>query len=335
VTTFGEIMLRLSPPRYQRFVQSAEFEVVYGGAEANVAISLAWLGIGSEFVTRLPDNEMGRVCVQSLRQHAVGTQHTAWGGSRLGIYFLETGAAQRNTNVIYDRANSSFADSPIDTYDWPKILSQSDWFHWSGITPAVSENTSLIMQKASTAAGHKGIIVSCDLNYRSKLWKWGKAPNDVMPGLVEHCHLLVAGMHDAAAMLGINIPEAGDMFEKQASVFRQISKRFPGLNTIATTLRTDTTSSKTTIQGLMWHNGSTYTSKSYSISQIVDRVGSGDAFSAGLIHGFLKNKDPEAIIEFATAAACLKHSIAGDANLVTEDEILALVNSGSVGRVSR
>jgi len=341
VVTFGEIMLRLSPPGRQRFGQARSFEALYGGGESNVAVSLANFGVPAEFVTRLPSNDLGEACLQYLRQYGVETGHTLRGGERLGIYFMENGAAQRGSKVIYDRACSSFATLQPGMFDWPQILKGASWFHWTGITPAVSEGAAAACLEAVKAATDLGLLVSCDLNYRAKLWKWGKSAGEIMTRLVQFCDLVVANEEDAEKVFGISAPDtdvsAGKVEAgKYAPVCEQLAGRFPRLATIAITLRSSLSASHNTWSALLWYKGSYFNAPTYDIQDIVDRVGAGDSFSAGLIHALNQpNPDPQHALEFAVAASALKHSIPGDFNLVSVAEVEALAAGNASGRVSR
>jgi 2-dehydro-3-deoxygluconokinase len=341
IVTFGEIMLRLSPPLQQRFSQARTFDIHYGGGEANVAVSLATFGLAADFVTRLPANDLGEACLQSLRQHGVGIDHILRGGERLGIYFLENGAAQRSSKVIYDRASSAFASLQPGMFDWNAILKDAGWFHFTGISPAVSEGAAATCLEAAQAAHALGLTVSCDLNYRAKLWKWGKPAGEVMQGLVRLCDLLVANEEDAEKVFGIRAPETdintGKVrAEKYASVCSELSRRFPNLRQVAVTLRGSISASHNSWSGALWQGGCYYTAPTYDIADIVDRVGAGDSFCAGLIHGLNRpSPDPRQALEFAVAASALKHSISGDFNLATLAEVEALAAGNASGRVYR
>src|SRR5512134_973803 len=323
VVTFGEIMLRLAPPGFQRFTQARTFEVLYGGGEANVAASLANYGEAAEFVTRLPKNDLGDACLGFLRANGLRTDHVVRGGDRLGIYFLETGAAQRGSKVIYDRAGSSFATIQPGMVDWPAAFEGADWFHWTGITPAVSQGAAEACREAIQAARQKGLTVSCDMNYRAKLWKWGKPAGEVMADLVAGCDVAIGNEEDADKVFGIKAPEADVIAGKvEAGQYRfvceALAKRFPDLKTIAITLRGSLSASHNTWSGVLWDRGQFCTAPTYDITPIVDRVGGGDAFMGGLIYGLRKyTGDPGKALRFAVAASCLKHSILGDFNAVS------------------
>lgn len=341
VVTFGEIMLRLSPPSYLRFIQARTFEVIYGGGEANVAVSLANFGIPVYYVTRLPQNEIGDACIQFLRQYGVKTNKIIRGGDRLGIYYLEKGASTRGSKVIYDRANSSISTAKIGMFEWDKIFEEINWFHWTGITPAISQNLADICLEAVKVAKNKGVFISCDLNYRSKLWKYGKKPSDIMSELVNYCDLAIGNEEDADKVFSIKAPEtdisSGKInAQKYKFVGEQLMKKFPNLKNIAITLRGSISASHNTWSGVLFNGDKLYIGPNYDITQIVDRVGGGDSFAAGIIFGFLKyNDDYQKILNFAVSASCLKHTIYGDFNLVSIDEVLKLMGGDTSGRVSR
>lgn len=348
VVTFGEIMLRLSTPGYQRIPQVRSFDAAYAGGEANVAASLASYGVEAEFVTRLPKNDLGDACLAHLHHYRIDTSHVLRGGDRLGIYFLETGASQRGSKVIYDRAGSSFATITTGMVDWDVVLAGAEWLHWTGITPAVSEGAARACREAIEAARRHGLTVSCDLNYRAKLWKWGKAAGEVMPELVGLCDVAVGNEEDAEKVFGIRAPEADVRAGKvEASTYRyvceELARRFPSLNLVAITLRGSFSASHNTWSGVLWErrpeaNGGArfYSAPQYDILPIVDRVGGGDAFVGGLIYGLRKYREgPERALSFAVAASCLKHSIPGDFNLVSADEVEQLMAGDASGRVAR
>jgi 2-dehydro-3-deoxygluconokinase len=341
IVTFGEIMLRLAPPGFQRFTQARSFEAIYGGGEANVAVSLANFGEDVEFVTRLPKHELGDACLMSLRGYGIHTEHIARGGDRIGIYFLETGAAQRASKVIYDRANSSFATIQPGTIDWKKVFEGADWFHWTGITPAVSQGAAEVCREAIQCAREMGVTVSCDLNFRAKLWKWGKPAGEVMTDLVSMCDVALGNEEDAEKVFGIKAPEADITAGKVEAnhylfVCEELAKKFPSLKIISITLRGSLSASHNTWSGVLWKEGAFFSAPTYDILPIVDRVGGGDSFMGGLIYGLRKYKDePQKALNFAAAAACLKHSILGDFNAVSVSEVETLMGGDASGRVSR
>ena len=341
VLTLGEIMLRLSPPNFKRFAQTSSFDAIYGGGEANVAVSLANFGIPIDYVTRLPQNDLGDACIQYLRQFGVNTDKILRGGDRIGIYFLEIGASARSSKVIYDRENSAIATANVNIFDWDDIFKDVQWFHWTGITPAISHNLAEICLNAVKEAKVRGITISCDLNYRSKLWKYGKSPLDIMPELVSYCDIAVGNEEDAAKALNILAPDtnvtSGKLDpEKYRFVVQEMIKKFPNLKNVAITLRGSISASHNTWAGLLYNGKEMFISPHYEITHIVDRVGSGDSFVAGLIYGFLNfEEDYQQILDFAVAASCLKHTIFGDFNLVTVDEVRKIMKGDVSGRVSR
>ncbi len=341
IITFGEIMLRLMPPGFNRITETRLFEALYAGGEANVAASLACYGQQTEFVSRVPANDLGDACIGYLRQHGIGAAHIVRGGDRLGIYFLEAGAAQRASKVVYDRAGSSFATIRPGMVDWKAVFQGADWFHWTGITPAVSEGAALACAEAIAVARQSGLTISCDLNYRGKLWKWGKKAGEVMQGLVAGCDLAVGNEEDAEKVFGIMAPQADVASGKvEAEQYRyvceKLAERFPNLKTVAVTLRGSISASHNTWSGALWRGGEFYTAPVYDIVPIVDRVGAGDSFVGGLIYGLREyGQNTEQALRFAVAASCLKHSIPGDYNAVTVSEVEALMAGDASGRVRR
>ena len=341
VVTFGEIMLRLSPPDHQRFSQARSFDVIYGGGESNVAVSLSHFGIETDYVTRLPDNDLGQACLNYLRQFGVGTGHIVRGGDRQGIYFLEHGAVSRGSKVIYDRAGSALATIEEGMVDWGAAFEGAQWFHWTGITPAISAGAASVCLEAVQAAKIQGLTVSTDLNYRKKLWQWGKSPGEVMEELVSLSDVAIGNEEDAEKVFGIHPPEtdvtAGSLDpEKYRSVCEQLARKFPNLATIAITLRGSISASHNSWSAVLWHAGDLFFGPDYEITHIVDRVGGGDSFMAGLIYGLLTYQDDyQRAIDYAVAASCLKHTIFGDFNLVSAAEVEKLMGGDASGRVSR
>jgi 2-dehydro-3-deoxygluconokinase len=341
VVTLGEIMLRLSPPGQQRFSQARSFDIVYGGGESNVAVSLANFDIPVDFVTRLPKNDIGEACLQFLRQYGVGTKHILRGGERLGIYFLEHGSAQRGSSVIYDRAGSSMATIQPGMLEWDTIFEGADWFHWTGITPAISQGAAEACLEAVRLAKSNGLTVSTDLNYRAKLWKWGRQASEVMGELVSLCDVVIGNEEDAAKVFDIHAPKTDVKSGKvDAEQYRYVCERlaesFPNLKTIAITLRGSLSASHNTWSAVLWHAGKLYFAPTYDITHIVDRVGGGDSFVGGLIYGLLTYAgDLDKTIRFAVAASALKHTIFGDFNLVNVNEVEKLMAGDASGRVSR
>jgi 2-dehydro-3-deoxygluconokinase len=341
IITFGEIMLRLAPPGFQRFKQAHTFEAVYGGGEANVAVSLSNFGESVEFVSRLPKNELGDACLMSLRSYGIYTDHILRGGERIGIYFLESGAAQRASKVIYDRAGSSFATIQPGMIDWKMVFEGASWFHWTGITPAVSQGAAEVCREAIMIARKSGVTISCDLNYRARLWKWGKSAGEVMSELVGMCDVALGNEEDAEKVFNIKAPDSDVAAGKvEADNYRfvceELAKQFSSLKSVAITLRGSLSASHNTWSGVLWNQGNFYTAPTYDIIPIVDRVGGGDAFMGGLIFGLRNYKDdPQRTLNFAAAAACLKHSIVGDLNAVSIGEVETLMAGDASGRVSR
>lgn len=342
IVTFGEIMLRLAPEGFKRFSQASTFEVIYGGGESNVAVSLANYGLPTEFVTRLPDNDIGDCALMEMRKRGVGTQYIVRGGERLGIYFLEMGAVSRGSKVVYDRAHSGMATIQKGMIDWEAVFADAGWFHWTGITPAISQGAADVCLEAIQAANRMGVTVSTDLNYRKNLWQYGKKPSEVMPDLVAGCDVILGNEEDAEKHFDIH-PEGvdvtqGDTIDAQAytSVCQQLMKRFSRAKKVIITLRGSISASHNTWSGVLYDGKQLYEAPTYQITHIVDRVGGGDSFMGGLIYGLLNySGDDQKALDFAVAASCLKHTIYGDANLVTVDEVEKLMKGDASGRVSR
>lgn len=342
VVTFGEIMLRLATPGYLRFVQSDQLTATFGGGEANVAVSLANYGIPVEYVTRLPQNEIADWCISELRKYNVGTQQIIRGGDRVGIYFLETGAVARPSKVVYDRAGSAIAEIKPGMVNWREVLKDAQWFHWTGITPALSQGAADACLEAIRAANELGVTVSCDLNYRKNLWKYGKTAAEVMPELVSGCDIILGNEEDAEKVFGIK-PEGfqaehtgGEVDAAEfESVCRQLMRRFPRAKKVIITLRGSINANHNTWGGCLYSD-KLYHSRRYDITHIVDRVGGGDSFMGGLIYGLLTYKDDDQqALDFAVAASCLKHTVYGDFNLVTAPEVETLMKGDGSGRVVR
>ena len=343
IVTFGEIMLRLATPGYLRFSQANELSATFGGGEANVAVSLANYGMEASFVTRLPENDIAVACVKDLRKNGVLTDHIIYGGERLGIYFLETGAVARASKVIYDRAYSSISEIQPGMIDWDRVFEGADWFHWTGITPAISQGAADVCLEAIRAANCLGVTVSCDLNYRKNLWKYGKRADEVMPALVEGCDIILGNEEDAEKVFGIK-PEGFDATAtagrvdaaKFESVCRQLMARFPRARKVIITLRGSINANHNTWGGVLFDGQRLYESARYDITHIVDRVGGGDSFMGGLIYGLLTYEgDDQRALDFAAAASCLKHTIYGDYNQVTVKEVENLMRGDGSGRVAR
>ena len=342
VVTFGEIMLRLATPEHLRFRQARSFNATFGGGEANVAVSLANYGIDVDYVTRLPQNDLGAACAAELRSFGVGTSNIVYGGERLGIYYLETGAVARPSKVVYDRAHSSAATVERGMIDWEQVLAGADWFHWTGITPAISASAAEVCLDACRAANSLGVKVSCDLNYRKNLWKYGKTAAEVMPALVECCDMILGNEEDAEKVFGIK-PEGFDAASTQgevdAAAFRsvcsQLMARFPRAKKVVITLRGSINADHNTWGGVLFDGETLYRSPRYDITDIVDRVGGGDSFMGGLIYGLLTYDDDQRALNFAAAASALKHTIYGDFNMVSVAEVENLMKGDGSGRVAR
>ena len=343
VVTFGEIMLRLATPDNLRFSQSKELIATFGGGEANVAVSLANYGMETDYVTRLPKNDIAESCLMTLRSHGVGVNHVLRGGDRIGLYFLETGAVARASKVLYDRANSSIATIEKGMIDWREVFKEAQWFHWTGITPAISQGAADVCMEAIAVANDMGITVSCDLNYRKNLWKYGKTASDVMPLLVAGCDVILGNEEDCEKVFGIK-PEGFDVTatggEVDAATFEsvclQMINLFPRCKKMIVTLRGAINANHNTWSGVLYSDGALKTSQQYDITHIVDRVGGGDSFMGGLIYGLITYPgDDQKALDFAVAASCLKHTIYGDFNLVTVAEVENLMKGDGSGRVSR
>jgi 2-dehydro-3-deoxygluconokinase len=336
-------MLRLSPPGYLRFSQTNSFDIVYGGGESNVAVSLANYGIPVEFVTRIPKSEIGECALMELRKRGVGTSHIVLGGERLGIYFMETGAVNRSSNVVYDRTNSAMAELKSGMINWDKVFDGVSWFHWTGITPAISKNAADVCLEAVKIASDKGLTISTDLNYRSKLWKHEGNRNEIMTELTSYSDIILGNeedteMHFGIKPEGLDITTQGNEMNSEAflSVCNQMMKKFPKAKKIIITLRGSISASHNSWAGILYDGKKMYESIQYQITDIVDRIGGGDSFMGGLIYGFLNypNEDQKAL-DFAVAASSLKHTIKGDVNLVKVEEVEKLMNGNSSGRVNR
>ena len=337
VVTFGELMLRLAPENYLRFVQSDKYEATFGGAEANVAVSLANFGVDCAFVSKLPAHEIGQAAVNSLRKFGVDTSEIVRGGDRVSIYYCEKGASQRPSKVIYDRAGSAIATAKKQDFDWNNIFDKVNWFHFTGITPALSDDTAEIVLQAVKIAKEKGIIISCDLNFRKKLWSKEKA-GEIMGKICKYVDVCIANEEDAKDVFGIeaeNTDVNSGKLDREGyiSVAKQLTEKFK-FKAVAITLRESLSANDNNWSGMLFAGGNAYFSKKYAM-HIVDRVGGGDSFGAGLIYSLLSNYDKQKAIEFAVAASCLKHSIEGDYNMVSVSEVQTLANGDASGRVQR
>lgn len=342
VVTFGEIMVRLGAPDYLKLIQSNSLDVSYAGAEANVAVSLAHYGISTDYITCLPDNPIAERCVMELRGHRVGVDHIQRSGKRMGILYLETGSNMRPSEVFYDREYSSIAMIEPGSINWYDILKDATWFHWTGITPALSQNAADECLKAIQVANELGVTVSCDINYRGNLWNYGKDASEVMPALVEGCDLIMGNEEDCEKVFGIK-PKNFDAANTNGninqstfeSVCQQMMTRFSRCKKMAVTLRGAINANHNTWCGILYDGKQLYQSAKYDITDIVDRVGGGDSFMGGLIYGLLHYGDNQKALDFATAASAYKHTLKGDFNWATVDDVEALMNGNVSGRVKR
>jgi 2-dehydro-3-deoxygluconokinase len=336
VVTLGEIMLRLKAPGHERLLQTPSLEATFGGSEANVAVSLAHFGVAPSFVTALPQNAIGDAALAELRRFGLDVSNVVRSGNRVGLYFLETGADQRRTRLVYDRSGSAIAESAPEDFDWAVIFEGADWFHLSAITPGLSEQAAALSLEACRQARERGIRISCDFNYRQMLWRYGKSAPEVMAPIVELVDVGIANASNCRESLGIESEsdrDAGDSVH--ASLAERVASRFPRLETLAFTIRDTQSSDRTRWSACLWSDGELITADHYGIEDIVDRVGGGDGFAAGLIYGLLRLQGKTEALAFATAAGCLKHTIAGDFNRVTTDEVLELVAGHATGIVQR
>lgn len=330
VVTLGEILLRLSPDNNERFTQCHSFEAVYGGGEANTAVSLACFGVDTSFVTKLPAHAIGQSAVNSLRQYGVDTSKIVRGGEQIGIYFLEKKTSQRPTNVIYNRKGSAIAMAEVGDFDWDDIFQDAGWFHFSGITPALSDNMAEVTLEACKKAKELGLTISCDLNYRGKLWSSEKA-EEVMSKICPYVDICIANEDDAIGIFGLNADHATE--EKNAYIARILTERFH-FKMVASVWRTETSITTFKLQSMIYTEGKAYYSKEYFM-HILDYIGAGDAYCGGLIYSILHDFDPQKMVEFANAASCLKHTVSGDYNLVTVEEVMKLAFGASGKEIQR
>ena len=339
VVTLGEVMLRLKSPGFERLFQSPVLEATFGGAEANVAVSLANFGIPTTFASAIPKNNIGDAAIAELRRHGVDTSAIRRQGDRLGVYFLESGANQRPSKVTYDRSGSSIANAKPSDFDWSAVFDGADWFHISGVTPAISADAAELSLHAVKTAREKGITVSCDYNYRKNLWKYGKTAPQVMRELVAHVQVGIANEEDCQKALGIDIDVNVHVGALEEEKYRALSERvldaFPNLEKQVITLRESRSADQNGWSAVLHNRKQFHHSKHYEITDIVDRVGAGDSFAGGLIYGLLTYRDDAKALEFATAASCLKHSVPGDFNRVSATEVEALMQGEASGRVQR
>jgi len=337
--SFGEIMLRLKSPAHERFFQSPQLEATFGGGEANVAVSLANYGLNAGFVSALPDNDIGEAALRELRSFSVDTTHVIRSGSRIGIYFLETGSNQRPSKVVYDRAESAICEAAPGDFDWPSIFKGAKWFHITGITPALSQSAADLSLEACKAAKEHGLTVSCDFNFRGKLWKYGKSAPEVMRELVKYVDVGIANEEDCQKCLDIHADvdvESGELDTKKYELLTtKVLEAFPDMSVIAVTLRESRSADRNGWSACLRDANGFYLSKQYEITDIVDRVGGGDSFASGLIGGLNLYDDRQQSLEFAVAASCLKHSFQGDFNRVSPAEVRHLMGGDASGRVQR
>ena len=337
--TFGEIMLRLKSPGHERFFQSPMLEATFGGGEANVSVGLARLGLNAAFVSAIPENPIGNACVAELCKHGVDTSLIVRQGNRLGVYFLEAGANQRPSVVVYDRSLSAISEAMVGDIDWNTVFDGATWFHITGITPAISLSASELALEAVKTAREKGVTISCDLNFRKKLWKYGKLAPEVMGELVKYVDIAVGNEEDCQKSLGIEVDVDVDSGKLQAEIYQELTNKvlaaYPNLKKIAITMRESHSADYNGWSATLNNREEFLVSQKYEIHDIVDRVGGGDSFAAGLIYGLNTLKADQEALEFAVAASCLKHSIPGDLPLITVKEVQSLLTSGGSGRVQR
>lgn len=339
IITFGEVMLRLKAPGSERLLQSPSLEATFGGGEANVAVGLARFGLDTAFVSLIPPNRIGDACVAELRKQRVDTSHIIRKGKRLGIYFLEAGSNQRPSVVIYDRAHSAISEAIRGEIPWDGVFAGAGWFHITGITPAISESAALVSLEAVLNAKEKGLTVSCDLNYRKNLWQYGRTAQEVMTEIVKHADVVMANEEDCQMALGVSADADVESGKVEADHYRRLTDRvleqFPDLGKIAVTLRESHSADHNGWSAVLNNRGEFLASRKYELRNIVDRVGSGDSFAAGLIYGLHALKSDREALEFAVAASCLKHSIPGDLPLLSVEEVQGLVKGAGSGRVQR
>jgi len=339
IVTFGEIMLRLKSPGNERLLQNSMLEATFGGGEANVAVGLARYGLDASFVSVIPKNQIGNACIEELRKHGVETTKIVRNGTRLGIYFLEAGANQRPSRVIYDRDHSSISESKPGDLNWNEIFQSASWFHITGITPAISASAAELSLESVKKAKEMGLTVSCDLNYRNKLWKYGKDAPEVMSNLVKYVDIVIANEEDCQKSLGIGLDvdvAGGDLdSDKYKNLTNKVMEKYPNIKKIAITMRESHSANNNGWSAVLNTGKDFFVSKKYEIKNIIDRVGGGDSFASGLIYGLNSYSDNAEALNFAVAASCLKHSIMGDFPLLTVDEVLSLSGGDASGRVQR
>lgn len=327
VVTLGEVLMRLTTASHERFEQSNSYNIHFGGTEANVAASLARWDVSTYHTTGFPDNAIGKAACAYLKKSGIHTDHIKFTEGRMGLYFLEHGVMQRSSKIIYDRFHSSFSQLDPSLFNWNEILKDADWFHWTGITPAISASAAQICLDAITTAQELGITISSDINYRRNLWQYGKSPLDIMPDLISKSNVIVGGLTDFKNCLNI----IADDFEDAS---KKIQKQYPNIHTISNTCREIISATHNKLSAVLWNNNTLHTSQTYDMQSIVDRIGGGDAFMAGLIYGLIHKENTEAL-EFALASSVLKHGITGDANLVSVEEVEQIINGNNIGRLLR
>ncbi|OBQ55907.1 sugar kinase [Tamlana sp. s12] len=330
LVTFGEVMMRLSPPGYLKFSQANSFELVYGGGEANVAISCAYLGMKAAHMTRFPDNALGRAATQFLRKNWLSSDQIIYGDDKLGMYFLEKGAVHRPSVVVYEREGSAFSKIQPSMVDWEDVLKDADWFHWTGITPAISEGAAQCCLEAIKTANKMGIMVSGDINSRKNMWKYGKTMQEVMPELVQHCDIVITSPRGINEMFGLG--EVGGKLKNSA---QELMDAFPRIKKVVGKKRKSISASEQEIQGRIWTGTEYIKTETLNISHVIDRVGTGDAFAAGLIYGLLHYDTDLEALDFATAACALKHTVIGDVNMVSLENIKSLMGGDTSGALKR
>ena len=330
VVTFGEVMMRFSPPGFAKFSQATTVELAYGGGEANVAVSLAYFGMDAFHVTSFPDNLVGRSATQYLRHHWLHTKYIKYGQGRMGKYFLEKGAVHRPSEVVYERDNSAFSKIEPGMFDWKKILRNADWFHWTGITPGISQGTADACREAIQVANEIGVPVSVDVHSRKSLWQYGKNKEDVMPELVSGCDIVIASPYDMQENLGVANAE-----DDLATASEKLRKKFPRITKVIDKNRETLSASHNRIQGHIWDGEKVLSSRSFDVTHIVDRVGTGDAYAAGMIYGLLNLESDQEAVSFAAAACSLKHTVEGDANVVSVQDVITLMEGDNSGRIKR
>ncbi len=330
VVTFGEVMMRFSPPGFAKFSQTTTVELAYGGGEANVAISLAYFGMDAFHVTCFPDNLIGRSATQYLRHHWLHTKYITYGAGRMGKYFLEKGAVHRASEVVYERDNSAFSKIEPGMFDWKKILRNADWFHWTGITPGISQGAADACREAIHAANEIGVPVSVDVHSRKNLWQYGKLKENVMPELVAGCDVVIASPYDMQENLGV-----ADEHDDLATASEKLVKVFPRVKKVVDKKREALSASHNRIKGYIWNGKEVLSSSSFDVTHIVDRVGTGDAYAAGMIYGLLNFDSDQKAVDFAAAACSLKHTVEGDSNVVSTQDVENLVEGNTSGRIKR